>query len=86
MRLYNGAPDSELKAKWDAQDDARKRLLEADPNARITWFPVEEGYVVWRWVTRPDGSRYIEDILPGFHRNDIVAINEAIRVLNGMTP
>lgn len=43
MRLYNGCPDSELQAKWDREDAARKRL---PPGYRCTYFPVEGKYLV----------------------------------------
>lgn len=88
MRLYNGAPDSELQAVWDRQDKARqdlnqccKKLFSKEDRARITWFPMECKYHACAWID----DRYHE--LTGFH-DDIVSCSlagqaELERIKNG---
>ena len=46
MRCYNGCPDKELQAIIDDSELA-KRELEA-LGLRATWFPMEQGWVVFR--------------------------------------
>lgn len=48
MRLYDGHPDKELKAKMDADaaDAAAKKL--AAIGARATYFPMEEKWMVFK--------------------------------------
>lgn len=55
MRCYNGAPDSELKAVWDADKVALKRLAAAGLHA--TYFPMECKWMVFYKNTfRPVGE------------------------------
>lgn len=46
MRLYNGAPDSELQAIWDRRDAIRAEL--AKHGVRVVYYPTEDGYMGWR--------------------------------------
>lgn len=66
MRCYNGAPDSELKALWDAQDAARAKLAKAGLHA--TYFPVEGKWMVFTLDSRE---------VTGFHRSLISAAEAA---------
>lgn len=80
MRCYNGAPDSELKAIWDANDKARADL--AANGLHATYFPLEGKWMVstnfdsgvpWREVT-------------GFHRTLVEAAEVALRNIKEQTP
>jgi hypothetical protein len=47
MRLYNGCPDSELKAIWDEEDRLLAKIKRLRPEARCTrHYPPDEGYQV----------------------------------------
>jgi len=41
MRCYNGAPDAQLQALMDERVRLRKELKSADPDAHVTYFPME---------------------------------------------
>lgn len=56
MRLYNGCPDDELKAVWDAREEAHKELKKI--GARATYFPAEGQYIGFI------GSEPVTDFLP----------------------
>lgn len=75
-KCYNGCPNDDLKALWDAQDDAKKRLKEINPDAKATYhYPTgchPHGWIVHEWG---------KEITGRFHSNMITAINEAIEVM-----
>ena len=48
MRCYNGAPDKELQALMDDSERAGKELEALGLHA--TWFPMEQGWVVFRGI------------------------------------
>lgn len=50
MRCYNGCPDSALQALLDDSERATKQL--AAIGARATYFPVEQGWLVFRDLER----------------------------------
>jgi len=70
-RLYNGAPNSELKALWDEEARLEAALLKAEPEAHVTYFPWEGLTQVHVWG-KP---------LSGFHGSRAAAITEAIKNL-----
>lgn len=45
MRLYNGCPDSELQAIWDAEDRCREQLKSI--GCKAVYFPAEGKYIVF---------------------------------------
>lgn len=45
MRLYNGCPDDELQAVWDAQDNCKAKLKSI--GCKAIYFPVEGKYMVF---------------------------------------
>lgn len=68
MRLYNGCPDSELKAKWDSIEKAKKQLQKQIPEAHCTYFPKEEKWQVHVWGK----------MIGGFFDTELAAIESAI--------
>lgn len=78
MRLYNGAPDSELKAIWDARDEAQAKLRQLDPEAICIRFYAchwhGDFWQVWSG-TRPISSENSVSSLS--------AMREAIALLGG---
>lgn len=71
MRLYNGCPDSELKAIWDDRDAAKKEAREL--GILLTWFPMEA-----KWAACRSGeSDKPYESLGGFHSHIRDALNEA---------
>jgi len=70
-RVYNGCPDSRLRARLYSEDVLLKRLQQLRPSARCTYFPAQERYVVY--IGNEPAS--------GEHESKIGALNEAIRRL-----
>ena len=68
MKLYNGCPDSELRAKWDEEDKAGQELRRLNPETHCTYFPAEEEYSVWA------GHKQIS----GDHQTRLAALKDAI--------
>lgn len=48
-RIYNGCPDSELKAKWDAEASALEEVRKL--NARHCYFPMEGMHSIYMTST-----------------------------------
>lgn len=49
VRCYNGAFDSASQRVLDAQDAALALIRTVEPEAHVTYFPVEQQYVVHVW-------------------------------------
>lgn len=71
MRLYDGAPDDELKAHMDDLERCDREL--AQHGARATFYPAEEKWAVWV------GFRQITE----FHQSKRAATDDALRTLKG---
>ncbi len=74
MRLYDGCPDSELKAIWDELERAERGLRAIEPEAHCTLHRggPGEGWSVHIW-----GNEL------AFHADQLTAINLAIAKLQG---
>ena len=79
MRLYNGAPDSELKAIMD--DNAAVRAEAKSLGIHLTWFPVEERWHASAISDTVVGTTAYQD-LSGFHTTRRGALDEAKATLN----
>lgn len=72
VRCYWGAYDSASQAALDAQDKALRIIKTKEPEAHVTYFPVEHEYQVHAWG-RP---------LSGFHSTRAAALWDALERLN----
>lgn len=72
MRLYNGCPDSELKALWKNQDNLLKRVKAFRPDAHCTYHH-PTGRTVSGWVVHEWGKE-----ISGYHETMVLALLDAI--------
>ena len=73
-RCYYGAPCADLQREWDQTAALEKRMKEADPDAIITYFPVEG-----KWLT---GTRKnYRELTGNFYHCKQMALIEAIEFL-----
>jgi hypothetical protein len=72
MRCYNGAWDSEAMALFAEQDRMLKRIRVREPDAHVTYFPMEGKYQVHVWGNP----------LSGFHDTTFGALADAAIQLN----
>lgn len=49
VRCYNGAYDDESQRVLDAQDAALAKIRLTEPQARVTYLPMEGTYMVHSW-------------------------------------
>lgn len=49
IRCYDGVYDSATQRVLDRQEEALRQIQEREPGAHVTYFPVEERYVVHVW-------------------------------------
>lgn len=56
MRLYNGCPDKELQAIWDANRAAREEARSLGMS--ITYFPMEEKYMAFSLEDYSERSQF----------------------------
>lgn len=49
MRIYNGCPDNELKARFDEEDKLFKKVRKYYPEVKVTYFPLEAKFHVHSW-------------------------------------
>ena len=49
FRVYNGCPDATMQRRLDAEDALWKQVLEKEPEACCTYFPVEEKSCIHVW-------------------------------------
>lgn len=68
MRCYDGCPDSELQALIDRDKSLLKTIRKIEPEAHCTYFHRDEQWQVHKWGNP----------LSGFHRNKLVALQEAL--------
>lgn len=73
MRCYNGCPDSQLKAIWDANDKARADLKAA--GLRATYFPLEGKWMVSTSIWSGEPFREVT----GFHDSLVSAAYAALK-------
>ena len=71
MRCYNGCPDSALRRRWDAEDEARARLQKVYPGARCAFFPTEGKFQVF------SGGK----LVGGMHYSNVDAIDAFFRIM-----
>jgi len=71
VRCYWGAFDSASQRVLDNQDAVLKEILKKEPEAHVTYFPVEEQYVVHVWARE----------LSGYHQTRGAALADAYRKL-----
>jgi len=77
MRLYNGCPDSDLKAHWDEIDELKQRLQRVSPGALCTCFPADGVHQVWTKGNKPVGE--------WGSATPITALHRALTILEGDT-
>lgn len=75
-RVYNGAPDAALAARWREQDEALAKLKAEFPTAWCTWFPVECRYACAYW----NAEGHYESV-GGFELTKKEACDKALQLL-----
>lgn len=65
MRCYNGCPDTELQAVWDAKADMRKKLdamaNSLGASAYVTYFPLEGKWLAFSNYKMISGFNFSEE-------------------------
>ena len=76
FKLYNGAPNRDLKEYWDSQFNALEKLKKEFPTAWCTYFPMEGKYACSAWSK---DEKFID--VPGFYNTVESACSAAIKYL-----
>jgi len=83
-RVYNGALCSDMRREQDHTEYLLKRMKEADPTVRCTYFPMEGKFLVFtnsNMLENPDLKGPPVKLTGNFHSSKQEALIEAITVL-----